>query len=600
MNRVALKKGKIITCAGTGCLSAESAKVRDQVIKEIKERDLEDQIEVTFSGCHGLCEQGPVLVIYPEGIFYPKAKPENIGRIIDSYLQNGGQVEDLLYKDPLTAQIEPYYKEIPFYKRQHRIALRKCGKINPEDINDSLGQDGYQALNKVIKEMSPEEVINEVNFSGIRGRGGAGFPTGKKWEFARNAQGDEKYIICNADEGDPGAFMDRSVLEGDPHSVLEGMIIAGYAIDSNQGIIYVRAEYPLAVERLKIAIKQAEENGLLGDNIFGSSYNFKIRIKEGAGAFVCGEETALIASIEGQRGMPRSKPPFPAISGFLNMPTVINNVETLANIPWIISNGGRKYAEFGTEKSKGTKVFALTGKINRSGLVEVPMGMTLEEIIFDIGGGIEGGKKFKAVQIGGPSGGCIPASLIDTPVDFESLTATGAIMGSGGMVVIDESSCMVDVAKFFLTFTQNESCGKCTTCRLGTKEMLAILTRITEGDGKEEDLKQLEFLSQKVKAISLCALGGTAPNPVLTTLKYFREEYEAHIIDKKCPAGVCKNLIIYLIDPKTCNGCTACLRVCPQGAITGEKQKLHTINQELCSKCGSCYERCRFDAVKIQ
>ncbi len=598
-NKIKKDKKRIITCAGTGCLSADSDKIANKLLEEVTKRKLDDQIEVTYSGCHGLCEQVPVVVFYPEGIFYPQVKPKFIDKMIDAYIQDGGYDDDLIYKDPITSEKIPFYEEIPFYKEQKRIALRNCGRINPELIDDYLEKKGYESLSMVLSKMNPEEVIKEVSKSGIRGRGGAGFLTGKKWEFARNAPGQKKYIICNADEGDPGAFMDRSILEGDPHSVLEGMIIAGFAIGSDEGVIYIRAEYPLAMKRLRIAIKQAEENGFLGKNILGTSFNFKIKIKEGAGAFVCGEETALISSVEGRRGMPRIRPPYPAISGLWEKPTVINNVETLNNIPWIILNGANKYALIGTKGSKGTKVFALTGKINRSGLVEVPMGISLNEIIFKIGGGIKGGKKFKAVQIGGPSGGCIPASLDKTKVDYESLTATGAIMGSGGMVVVDETSCMVDFAKFFLTFTQNESCGKCVPCRIGTKRMLEVLERISTGNGKEDDIERIESLANLIKSTSLCALGQTAPNPVLTTLKYFHKEYEEHIVHSTCPAGTCKELITLEIDQEACRQCALCIKNCPVEAISGGPKEKTVIEKTKCTKCKICFDICPFEAIVI-
>ncbi len=593
------KKTKIITCAGTGCLSADSDKVKERIEDEIKERKLKDRFEITYSGCHGMCEQGPVVVIYPEGIFYPKVSVKNIGKIIDSYLNSQRFAEELIFEEYSSGKKIPYYEEIPFYKKQRRIALKNCGKINPEKIENYLELDGYSACRKVFKEMTAEEVIEEITNSGIRGRGGAGFPTGKKWAFARNAQGDVKYLICNADEGDPGAFMDRSILEGDPHSVLEGMIIAGYAIGSNQGIIYIRAEYPLAVHRLRIAIKQAQKRGFLGKKIFKSNFDFDIKIKEGAGAFVCGEETALIASVEGKRGMPRMRPPYPAISGLWGKPTNVNNVETLANIPWIINNGAKKYSKIGTKTSTGTKVFALTGKIRYSGLVEVPMGVTINEVIFGIGGGIKGDKKFKAVQIGGPSGGCIPAEYGDTKIDYESLVATGAIMGSGGMVVLDETSCMVDLARFFLTFTQNESCGKCVPCRIGTKRMLEILERITQGKGKEDDIERIESLAELIKTTSLCALGQTAPNPVLTTLRYFRDEYEDHIFRGSCTANFCKDLINLRINQKLCRQCALCIKNCPVDAITGGPKKKTVIDKTKCIKCKICIDVCPFDAVVV-
>ena len=588
----------IFVCEGTGCVSAKAVEIRQALEKAVKELKL-DSVKVDFTGCHGFCEQGPIAFVEPEGIFYTHVSVEDVPEIAQSHLRDGQPVERLFYKDPVSTQAVPYYKDINFYKKQQRIILRNCGHINPERIEDYITTGGYQSLRKVLFEMAPEQVIDEVKRSGLRGRGGAGFPTGLKWEFCRNAPGTQKYMICNADEGDPGAFMDRSTMEGDPNTVIEGMAIAAYTIGASEGYIYIRAEYPLAVKRVRLAIKQAEEKGFLGENILGSNFNFRIHIKEGAGAFVCGEETALMASIEGKRGMPRSRPPFPAQAGLWGKPSNINNVKSLATVPVIIAKGADWYAKIGTEKSKGTAVFALTGKIANSGLVEVPMGMPLQDIIYGIGGGIPDGKRFKAVQTGGPSGGCLPASLLDLPVDYESLAGAGSIMGSGGMVVMDEDTCMVDVARYFLSFTQAESCGKCVLCRLGTKQMLDILENICNGNGKAEDIDLLIELSQSIKAGSLCALGGTAPNPVLTTIRYFRDEYEAHINEKRCPALNCTELISYYILPDKCQGCGICLKNCSSEAISGGKRMVHIIDQSKCIKCGVCHDVCptRFSAV---
>lgn len=589
----------ILICAGTGCISSGTLQVKEALERELKKHNLEDKVRIILSGCHGFCEKGPIFIVYPEDIFYCEVKPEDMPELVEEYLVKGNIVERLLYKDPATEEAVTSHEDILFYKKQKRLVLRNCGVIDPENIDEYIIRGGYLGLKKALG-MEPMEIINEVKSSGLRGRGGAGFPTGMKWEFAYRSQGDKKYVVCNADEGDPGAFMDRSVLEGDPHAVLEGILIAGKAIGSDEAYIYVRAEYPLAVRRLRRAIAQAEEYGLIGENILDSGFNFKINIKEGAGAFVCGEETALLASIEGERGMPRPRPPFPAVKGLWGKPTCINNVETLANIPLILRHGSGWFSSVGTEGSKGTKIFALTGKVNNTGLCEVPMGITLREIVFDIGGGIRGGKKFKAVQIGGPSGGCIPESLIDLPVDFDSLTAAGAMMGSGGMVVMDEDTCMVDLARYFLSFTQKESCGKCTPCREGTKRMLEILERITQGKGEPEDIPRLEKLAKTIKDSSLCGLGQTAPNPVLTTLRYFRDEYEAHIYDRRCPAGLCRDLLTYYIDPELCTGCRACVKACPVEAITGEKKEPHVIDEAKCISCGACFDRCKFDAVKTK
>jgi NADH:ubiquinone oxidoreductase subunit F (NADH-binding)/(2Fe-2S) ferredoxin len=585
-------------CQGTGCVSGKSIEITEALKKAVAGQGL-NGVNVDFTGCHGFCEQGPVAIIEPEGIFYTHVTVADVPEIVEGHLRDGKSVERLFYKDPLTGQGIPYHKDIKFYSMQQRIILRNIGRINPERIEDYIAVGGYESLKKVLKEMTPKQVIEEMKRSGLRGRGGAGFPTGQKWEFCHNVTSDQKYMICNADEGDPGAFMDRSTMEGDPCTVLEGMTIAAYAIGASEGYVYIRAEYPLAVKRVRLALKLAEGKGFLGDKILGSNFSFHIHVKEGAGAFVCGEETALLASIEGKRGMPRSRPPFPANSGLWGKPTTINNVKSLATVPVIIAKGADWYASTGTEKSKGTCVFALTGKIANSGLIEVPMGIKLRKIIYEIGGGIPGGKKFKAVQTGGPSGGCLPETYLDQPVDYESLAAAGSMMGSGGMVVMDEETCMVDIARYFLSFTQAESCGKCVPCRVGTKQMLDILERICRGEGRPEDIPLLQTLGENIKIGSLCALGGTAPNPVLTTLRYFRNEYEAHINEKFCPARSCVNLISFYILPDKCQGCGICLRECPAQAIVGGKRMVHVINQEKCVKCGTCLEVCpaRFAAI---
>ncbi|MFZ5597068.1 MAG: NADH-quinone oxidoreductase subunit NuoF [Bacillota bacterium] len=588
---------QILICAGTGCTSSGSGKLVKKLEEELAANGLTDRVTVKITGCHGFCEQGPLVIVEPAKTFYTRVQEEDVAEIVSRDLVAGEVVERLLYKDPATGGTAKTYEEVPFYARQKRLVLHNCGHINAEEISDYIANDGYAGFTKALFELTPDQVVEEVKTSGLRGRGGGGFPTGMKWSFVRQAQGDKKYVVCNADEGDPGAFMDRSVLEGDPHAVLEGMMICGYAVGADEGYIYVRAEYPLAIARLKIAIAQAEEYGVLGDNIMNSGFNFHIKIKAGAGAFVCGEETALLTSIEGNRGMPRVRPPFPANSGLWGKPTCLNNVETFANVPQILRNGGAWYASMGTEKSKGTKIFALTGKVNNTGLVEVPMGISMRDIIFAIGGGIQGGKKFKAVQIGGPSGGCLPEELLDLPVDYDSLTSAGAMMGSGGLVVMDETTCMVDVARFFLSFTQSESCGKCTPCREGTTRMLEILTRICNGEGKMEDIDTLERLARVVKNTALCGLGQTCPNPILSTLRYFRDEYVAHIQDKKCPAGACTALLTYVIDPEKCKGCGKCLRNCPAEAITGEKKQPHVIDPAKCIKCGSCVSGCKFEAI---
>lgn len=588
----------LMLCAGTGCVSNNSFKIKEVLEKEIKKHGLQDEILVVMTGCNGFCAVGPIMVVKPDGIFYQNLTEEDIPYLVEEHFLKGRPVQKLMYFPPKEKEVIPKMMDIGFFAHQTLIALKNRGLIDPEKIDEYIARDGYRALAKALTSMTPEQVIKEIKDSGLRGRGGAGFPTGLKWEFCRKSPGDEKYIICNADEGDPGAFMDRSIIESDPHLVLEGMIIGAYGIGANQGYVYIRNEYPLAMKRLEIAIDQARQYGLFGENIFESGFNFDIRIQKGAGAFVCGEETSLIASIEGKPPEPRQRPPFPAQSGVWGKPTNINNVETWATVPTIIFRGAEWFSAIGTEKSKGTKVFSLVGKINNTGLVEVPMGITLREIIYDIGGGIPDGKKFKAVQTGGPSGGCIPADLIDLPVDYEQLIKVGSIMGSGGMIVMDEDTCVVDIARYFLKFTNDESCGKCSSCREGSEALLEILNKICSGEGEEEDIIFLEELGKAIKDASLCGLGQTLPNPVLSTLKYFRNEYEAHIKEKKCPAGVCKALIQYSVDKEKCNGCLLCVKSCPQNAITGQKKEPQTIDQDKCIKCNMCYEVCKFNAIQ--
>ena len=597
---MSLIRSHILVCTGTGCTSSESPKIIAEFEKQLAAQGMDKEAQVVRTGCFGLCALGPIVVIYPEGSFYSMVKEEDVKEIVDEHLLKGRPVTRLLYDETVAEDnTVKSLDDTAFYKKQMRIALRNCGVINPENIDEYIAFDGYQALGKVLTEMTPDDVIQTILDSGLRGRGGAGFPTGRKWQLASGNRGNvQKYVCCNADEGDPGAFMDRSVLEGDPHVVIEAMAIAGYAIGASQGYVYIRAEYPIAVHRLQVAIDQAREYGLLGKNIFDSGFDFDIELRLGAGAFVCGEETALMTSIEGKRGEPRCRPPFPALKGLFQKPTVLNNVETYANIPQIFLKGPAWFRSIGTEKSPGTKVFALGGKIHNTGLVEVPMGTTLREVVEDIGGGIPGGHKFKAAQTGGPSGGCIPASLIDTPIDYDSLIAIGSMMGSGGLIVMDETTCMVDIAKFFLEFTVDESCGKCTPCRVGTKRLLEILNKITSGNGTLEDIDRLEELCYYIKENSLCGLGQTAPNPVLSTLKYYRDEYIAHVTEKRCPAGACKALTNYVIDAEKCKGCTLCARNCPVGAISGAVRQPHVIDTQKCIKCGVCREKCKFGAIE--
>ncbi len=591
------EKITVMVCGGTGCKSAESTRIVENFRNEVSKRGLAEEVRVIEAGCFGFCEQGPIVKIAPDNTFYVQVTPEDVPELVEEHCIKGRQVMRLLYVDPETKEHVSDSKHMDFYKKQLRIALRNCGFIDPESIDEYISRDGYQALGTILEDMSPRDVIDEVKLSGLRGRGGGGFPTGLKWEFASKYEADQKYVICNADEGDPGAFMDRSILEGDPHSVVEAMIIAGYAIGASEGKVYIRAEYPLAVQRLTKAIKDAREYGLLGKNILGSDFSFDIEIRYGAGAFVCGEEMALIHSMEGERGEPTTKPPFPAEAGFWGKPTIVNNVETFANVPAVFLKGANWFNQIGTEKSKGTKVFALAGKVNNVGLVEVPMGITLREVIFDIGGGIRNGKKFKAVQTGGPSGGCLTEKHLDTPIDYDTLLGAGSMMGSGGMIVLDEDDCMPAVAKFYLDFTVEESCGKCTPCRVGTKRLSGILEKICDGEGTLDDLERLKELGLVIKDTALCGLGMTAPNPVLSTLEHFWDEYEAHVTEHRCPSGKCKNLVRYVIEPKKCVGCTACARICPVKAISGKVKEVHEIDAATCIKCGACVDACKFAAI---
>ena len=600
MNRNMPRGLDVLICEGGACISSHSLEVEDELKKQIARYNLKDKVRIVKTGCMGPCQYGPLILVYPEGILYKELTPADIKEIVEEHFLKGRIVEKFLFKSEITEKVIRKKERLPFFQKQLKIVLKNCGTIDPENIEEYINNGGYEALRKALTELSPLQVIQEIKDSGLRGRGGAGFPTGVKWEFVFKAKSSEKFVICNADEGDPGAFMDRAVLEGDPHTVVEGMSIAAYVVGAKRGYVYVRAEYPLAIERLEIALKQAKKHNFLGENILKKDFNFDIELRIGAGAFVCGEETGLIASIEGKRGMPRSRPPFPATCGLWGKPTLINNVETLANIPHIILKGAKWFSSIGIDGNKGTKIFALSGKIKNTGLVEVPLGLTIGELIFDIGGGIPDGKKFKAVQTGGPSGGCIPQDYLDTPISYESLKDLDSIMGSGGMIVLDEDTCLVNLTRFFIEFTASESCGKCVPCRVGLQQMLAILDKITQGKAVMEDLNLLEYLAKSIAKTALCGLGQTAPNPVLSTLRYFHNEYEAHIKDKKCPAKVCKDLITYSIDEEACRGCLVCKKLCPQEAITGERKEPHRINQDKCIKCGICLENCKFDAIKVE